>query len=168
MFRIKFPTKKSVGACLPSSRVELRVFKDWYISNIILYWNVKVDSVWGSTLPKIRIIWEKVSNKGYRALNSLQTVTAPLQEGGGIDVCAHRIFCADFTARQILFEVLFLDITHIFGNVALSPKVNLLSHFWTSKNLKDNNLWSSLAPLLGEIDVCTRWLFYTEFDVQKF
>ncbi len=37
--------------------------KDWYVLNIILYWNGDVDSVWGSMLPKIRIIWENALNK---------------------------------------------------------------------------------------------------------
>ncbi len=44
--------------CLPRSRVEIGGSKDWYVSNIILYWSGKVDSVWGSTLPKIRITFK--------------------------------------------------------------------------------------------------------------
>ncbi len=39
---------------------------------IILYWNGKVDSFSGSTLPKLPIISQNASNKSYWALNSIQ------------------------------------------------------------------------------------------------
>ncbi len=73
MFDIEFRTKKSTRAYvyLPS-RVELRGTKDSHHWNIIMYKNGKVDSVWGSTLPKIRIIWENTSNKSCSELNSIQ------------------------------------------------------------------------------------------------
>ncbi len=58
--------------------------------NIILYWNVKVDSVWGSTLPKIRIIWEKALNKSGWALNFAQSPIAPLWRE--IDACYQWFF----------------------------------------------------------------------------
>ncbi len=40
--------------------------------NIIMYKNGKVDSLKGSPLPKIRIIWENASNKSCWALNFIQ------------------------------------------------------------------------------------------------
>ncbi len=64
-------TKVRGSTCLSRfpPRVELGGFKDCYISNIILYWNGKVDSVWGSPQIKIRIISENASNKSCWALN---------------------------------------------------------------------------------------------------
>ncbi len=68
----------------------------------------------------------------------------------------------EFNAQQVLFEVLFLGKTHIFGSAALSPKVILLSHI-----SKDDNFWSSLSPLLGDTDVGAHGLFCTEFNAQQ-
>ncbi len=93
---------------------EGRGTKDWYVSNIRLHWSGKVDLVWGSMLPKIRMIWEKASNKSCWELNSVQSPAAPPWRE--IDVCAHWLFCTEFNAQQLLFES-FLDIMHIFGNV---------------------------------------------------
>ncbi len=39
--------------------------KDWCISIIIMYWNGKVDSVQGSMLPKIWIVWKNALNNAY-------------------------------------------------------------------------------------------------------
>ncbi len=50
-------------------RAELGCSKDWYVSNITLYWNGKVNSILGSTLPKLPIISENGSNKCCWALN---------------------------------------------------------------------------------------------------
>ncbi len=49
-----------------------RCSNDYHLWNIILYKNRKVDSVCGSTLLKICIIWENTNNKSCWALNSLQ------------------------------------------------------------------------------------------------
>ncbi len=40
----------------------------------------------------------------------------------------------------------------------------IFEHYNISKN---NNLWSSLALHLGEIDVCAHWLFCKEFNTQQ-
>ncbi len=64
-------------------------------------------------------------------------------------------------------DILFLDITHIFGCIALCTKVNLLSHFWTLyfKRQQSLELPSSTS---GEIDVCAQWFFFcTEFNTQQ-
>ncbi len=84
------PKKKVCGhTCLPPTRVELgSCSKYCYVSNIILYWNGKVDSVWSSTLPKIRIIWEKASNKSCWALNLVQSPHSSTLEG---DRCVHPL-----------------------------------------------------------------------------
>ncbi len=53
----------------PPSGVELGGSKDSHLCQIIMYKNGKVDSVWGSTLPKIRIASKKALNKSYAKLN---------------------------------------------------------------------------------------------------
>ncbi len=64
MFSIEFHTKKTVGTYVYfPPEWSIMGSKEWYVSNIILYWNGKVDSVWDSTLPKIRIIREKTLKK---------------------------------------------------------------------------------------------------------
>ncbi len=47
LLSIEFCTQKSAGAhvYIPHTRVELGVSKDWYVSNIILYLNEKLDSL---------------------------------------------------------------------------------------------------------------------------
>ncbi len=73
-------------------------------------------------------------------------------------MCAPTDFCTKFIAQQFLFEA-FL--------AASSPEVNLLSHFSTLFYFKDGNFWSSLAPLLEEIDICAHWLFCLQFNDQQ-
>ncbi len=48
------------------------LWRHWLLTltYVLLYWNGKLDSVWGSPLPKIGIIRENVSNKSCWALNS--------------------------------------------------------------------------------------------------
>ncbi len=43
--------------------------KDQYVQNLIMYRNVKLDSLWGSMLPKIRITSKKGLNKSCSELN---------------------------------------------------------------------------------------------------
>ncbi len=52
--------------------MELRGSKDWYVSNIILYRNRKVDSLSGWMLPKLQIISKNCSNKSCSELNFIQ------------------------------------------------------------------------------------------------
>ncbi len=47
-------------------------FEDSHLSNIIMYKNGQVESVWGLTLPKIRIASKKVWNISCSALNFVQ------------------------------------------------------------------------------------------------
>ncbi len=54
-----------------SSRSGVSGSKDCHVSNIIMYWNWKVDSLWGSTLPKLPIISNKASNKNFWELKNL-------------------------------------------------------------------------------------------------
>ncbi len=61
--------KISGDACLSPSWVEIWGLKDWYVSNIILYWKRKVDSLLGWTLPKLPIISKNAPNKSCWALN---------------------------------------------------------------------------------------------------
>ncbi len=49
--------------CLSHPGVELCSSKDWYVSNIILYWKEKGDSLEGSMLPKLPIISKIVQVK---------------------------------------------------------------------------------------------------------
>ncbi len=49
--------------CLSPPRVELEGSKDQYVWNLIMYRNGKLDSLWGSTLPKIHFLWKKASDK---------------------------------------------------------------------------------------------------------
>ncbi len=73
MFRIKFQTKKSVGAFgyRPPRPTELGGSEDWYGWNI-MYKNDKLYSLQGWTLQKIPILWKKASSKSCLELNSLQ------------------------------------------------------------------------------------------------
>ncbi len=52
-----------------SSRSAARGLEDYYVSRIILYWNGKVDSFSGWTLPKLLIILKICSNKSIWALH---------------------------------------------------------------------------------------------------
>ncbi len=52
---------------LSYSGVELEAFKDWYVSNILLYWNGNVNA-----LPKLPIILKKCSNKSYLEWNFIR------------------------------------------------------------------------------------------------
>ncbi len=52
--------------------VELGGSKDQYIWNLIMYKNGKLDSLWGSMLPKIRITSKKASNNSCSELNFVQ------------------------------------------------------------------------------------------------
>ncbi len=63
--------KVSRHTCLSLPRVELGVRKI-DVSNIILYWNGKVDSLQGSALPKIRITSKNTSNESFWAINFIQ------------------------------------------------------------------------------------------------
>ncbi len=50
---------------------------------------------------------------------------------------------------------------------ALSPKLNVFSHFSTKKYFNRINLSSPLALLWGEIDIPARWLFYTKVNSKQ-
>ncbi len=56
----------------PRPGVELGISKYCYLWNTIIYKNEKADSIWGSTLPKIRVIPKNGLSKSYWALNSVQ------------------------------------------------------------------------------------------------
>ncbi len=77
MLRIEFRIKKSMDArtSLSPPGVELGGSKDWHVSNVILYWNGKVDSFWGWRLPKSPIISNNCSNKNCWELNFVQKVS---------------------------------------------------------------------------------------------
>ncbi len=64
--------KVSGRICLSLPGVEQAVSKDWYVSNIMLYQNGKVDSLQDSTLPKIHIITKSCSNNSCSGLNFVQ------------------------------------------------------------------------------------------------
>ncbi len=65
--------KKVSGHTCPSSPgMELGDSKDWYVSNIILYWNGKVNSLSGWTLSKLLVISKNYSNKSFWELNFVQ------------------------------------------------------------------------------------------------
>ncbi len=73
MFRIKFPTKKSVGAYVyPPSRMELRGTKNYHVWNIIMCKNGKVDLLYNKTLQKILITSKNGLYKNCSELNSVQ------------------------------------------------------------------------------------------------
>ncbi len=46
-------------------------------------------------------------------------------------------------------------------------KVNFLSHSSTLKFFKNDNLWTPLAPLLGEIQLCVHWVFCRKFNSEQ-
>ncbi len=53
----------------------------------------------------------------------------------------------------------------IFG--CIEPKVNLIFHFCTLYNFKYTDLWSPLAPLMGEIDTCACRLFLYKIQLKQ-
>ncbi len=65
---------------------------------------------------------------------------------------------------QLLFEH-FFDIISNFGSVQLENESTF--HYSTIQHLKHINLWSSLALLLREIDMCAPLHFCTKFNVQQ-
>ncbi len=69
-----------------------------------------------------------------------------------IVICAYRLFSTKLNAQELKFEA-FFDIIRIFGTVWPS-KVNQLCRFCTFSYFENGHLWSPLAPLCGEIDVC--------------
>ncbi len=48
-----------------------------------------------------------------------------------------------------------------------SPKVNFFPHSSTLKYFKNDNLWTPLAPLLGEIQLCVHWVFCRKFNSKQ-
>ncbi len=58
--------------CLSFPGVKLGASKDCHLLNIITYWNKKVNSFSGWTLPKLRNITRNASNKSCWALNFVQ------------------------------------------------------------------------------------------------
>ncbi len=65
------PKKVCKRICLSPPRVEIGGSKDQYVWNLIMF-NGKLDSLWGSTLPKIRMFWKKASNKSCSQSNFAQ------------------------------------------------------------------------------------------------
>ncbi len=65
-----------------------------------------------------------------------------------------KLMLNNFYLKHFLIPCIFL--------AALSSKVNLLSHFGSLWYFKDANLWSPLASLLWEIDICAPELFFTK------
>ncbi len=71
---MKFLTKKGSGCiCLsPPPGVELRGSKDCHVWNIVMYWNCKVDSLYGWMLQKLSIILKDAAKKNCSESNFLQ------------------------------------------------------------------------------------------------
>ncbi len=86
--------KKSLRAHMSMSRTSgARGSKDQYVWNIIMYRNGKLDSLWGSMLPKICIISKNPSNtRGARYCGQ--------KESG-----ACRDFISDWNRKQFLLVV---------------------------------------------------------------
>ncbi len=71
--RIEFRIQESQWTHISiSSKSELRGSKDGYVSNMILRWNGKADSLLGWSLPKLPIISINCSNKSCWELNFVQ------------------------------------------------------------------------------------------------
>ncbi len=66
------------GGCvsLSPTGVKLGVFKDCTCFNIKMYWNRKIDSLYGWALQEIPIILKNSSNKNCWKLNFLQKISA--------------------------------------------------------------------------------------------
>ncbi len=69
---LNFVQKICGRICLSPSGVELGGSKDSHVWHIIMYINGKVDSLYGSTLSKIRVISKNASRKSCWALNFVQ------------------------------------------------------------------------------------------------
>ncbi len=120
--------------------------KDQYFQNLIMYRNGKLDSLWGSMLPKICITSKKGLNKSCSELNFVQKSPwdmsiSPTSGVGRLqrsvhlksynvqkqkspqdplpvetDICAYWLFCTKFKSEQLSFEASF-DVMRIFGSV---------------------------------------------------
>ncbi len=79
-----------------SPRIGTRGPKDCHLWNIIMYyWNGKVDSLWGATLPKALIISKNALNKSCSALQESQWVHMSISPRSGTRVL-QRLKCLKY------------------------------------------------------------------------
>ncbi len=127
--------KVSGRICLSPPRVQLGGPKDQYVWNLLMYRNGKLDSLWGSTLPKIRIFWKKASNKSCSKSNfsqkSRQAHTAISSMSGARGL--QRSLCLKSYNVQKL-EIRF--------SLGLNPAKN--THF-LKKKLQIKNFWNRIS-----------------------
>ncbi len=70
--------------------------------------------------------------------------------GGEIYGCGYGLFCTEFDSQQLLFEVLIWIWRVFLATSHWAPKWIYFPIFERYNISKDNNLWSALAPLLGD------------------
>ncbi len=98
-------------------------------------------------------------------ISKMELLRAPkLHSGGGTDTCPQGLFVRNSMANNFYFNLFLMWCVFL---AALSPKLNLLSHFCTLLYFKDGNHWSPLVPLWGEIDICAPELFCTKFNAEQ-
>ncbi len=188
--------RNSGPICLPSPAVELGGSEDWFVSNIILYRNGKVNSLSGSTLPKIHIIWENASNKSCRALNSVQksqrarTFIIPKRGARGLQRLTPLKYCnvsklTIFGAPSSTYgkidacshwlfctefnarQLLFEAFSQIMRIFdSIEPESESTFPFQYNIIFETNQSLENLAPRLREIDMCAHSLFCTQFNAQ--
>ncbi len=95
--------------------------------------NGKVDSVWGSTQPKIHVASKKALNKSCLKLNFVRksrrahmSIFLQCVARRKLDICVSGLFCTKFNFEQLLFKA-FFDATCIFGDV--EPQTEFTSLF---------------------------------------
>ncbi len=156
-----------------------------------MYRNGKLDSLWSSTLPEIRITSNKASNKSCSKLNFVQKSPRAhmsifsMSGAWGLQRSVH-LKCysvqkwkspqlhswggqtyvpTDFLVRNSIPKNFYLKLFWMYCVflAALSPEVNLISHFCTLQDFRYTDLWNSPAPLVREI----REIFCTKFNSEQ-
>ncbi len=98
------PKKVLERICLSPPRVELRGSKDQYVWNLIMYRNGKSDSFWGTTLPKIRILWKKASNKSCSKSNFAQKSPRAHMSISPMELGAPKISMFEYVWNLIMYR----------------------------------------------------------------
>ncbi len=159
-----------------------------------MYWNGKVGSLWGWTLPKVPIVLKNALNKNCKIEKTqwAHMSTSPVIELGVKKICrfwnimhwngnsksfeplppllaeidksTQWRFCRKLNFGQLSVEV-FFDITRTFGSVRSCSEPTFSFQCIISKMA---NLWYSLPSFLWEIKTCAYWVFCRRFNFVQF
>ncbi len=121
----------------------------------------QVIRIFGNIEPKIDCNMPFLYNIIFQPYESF---TTPSFTRAGLDICACRLFCTKFNAKQLSFEVLFLWWIFL---AALSSKLNVICRFSTILYFNHINLSRPLAPLQGGDRRMRSHTFCTKFNSEQ-